>query len=161
MTARLAAYGIAGAVLAILATVAWVTVTGWRRDALALPGVEMRLAATIAAEETARAFRAARSREVAADESALAAAAARLPARPVRLCINPAPAGASAGTGSEGARTAAAAGLVPATVGGDPLQGPDVGPDVRALMLEAERVAAVARAAQAYAIEVGKLNANE
>lgn len=38
------------------------------------------------------------------------------------------------------------------------MPGPDVGPDVRALMLEAERVLAVARAAQRDLVELRRLN---
>lgn len=161
MSPRLAAYGLITAALALAATFVWITVAGWRADSLALPGVQMRLAATLAAQETANRFRAARSQEIAADEKRLADTAARLPPQPVRLCRNPAPAAPAAGAGSQGAGAAAAGGVVPGAVGEDPLQGPDVGPDVRALLMEAERVAAVARAAQADLVEVRKLAAEQ
>lgn len=157
MGPRLAAYGAITAALALAAIFGWVTVGQWRRDSLALPGVQMRLAATIAAEKTARAYREDRSKEIAADEKRLADAAAAVPARPVRLCVNPPVPAATAGAGPQGAGAAAGAGALPAGVGANPVPGPDIGPDVRALMLEAERVLGVARAGQRHAVEVEKL----
>lgn len=161
MGPRLAAYGVLLAVLAALVAGAWVTVAGWRSDSLALPGVQMRLAAEIAASRTARAYQRDRSKEIAADEKRLADAAAAVPARPVRLCVNPPVPATTAGAGPQGAGTAAGAGALPAGVGANPVQGPDIGPDVRALMLEAERVLGVARAGQRHAVEVEKLASHE
>jgi len=152
------AYGIASVVLLAILAGAVVTVQGWRADSKELPKVQMRLAATLAAEKVAKEFRSAREKEAIADEQKARDTAAALPVQPIRLCRNPVPAAPGTSPGGEG--TSAGAGVLPQGDGTDPLQGPDIGPDLRTLMLEAERVLKVARAAQRDSLAVREINPN-
>ena len=76
---------------------------------------------------------------------------------PVRLCRAPAPAVPSSGSTSAGAAGAAAgSGGDVGAAGGDPPQGPDIGPELRALALSCDKENAKLRALQRWATGSGE-----
>ena len=140
--------------------VAWMlaAVKGWHDDSQALPDVKRERDAAIAetaqvrADLTAEAFRLATINKGLSDENeALRSIRVNLPVRSVRLCTAARPAGeadpAAPGRGDAGP---AGAGLLPEEAGLHPAAGPDIGPDLYALMDEADEVVRRARGGQAY-----------
>ena len=129
LEARLIGYLIAAGAAVLVVT----TVLGWREDAKKLPQIEMQLAATLAAQETARRIRTEVTQDYANELERLRTAAARGP-RIIRVCDAPSvPAAGAAPSGTDD----------PAPEGGQ-LQGEtgrDIGP---ALYAEADRADALA-----------------
>ena len=143
LPARTLAYAITIATVAAGGWLLWHTVTGWRDDARRLPEVEMKLAATLAAQETARRIRAEVTQDYAAEIERLRTAAARGP-RVVRVCDAPSvpgPGAAPGGTDDPGA----AGGELPSSAGRD------IGPALYAEAERADALAAQLRALQAWA----------
>lgn len=142
--------------IGLVVVAAFLIVNHWRNDSLALAAAQaadkqhQREAAEQYAalqEAYATVLRASRGYQ---DE--LAEIAARpVPSSPVRLCIKPArraagvPAGAAAG--GPGAAVPAA-GVVSSGDRADLVEGPDIGPDLRAFAVKCEQVSAQGRAIQ-------------
>jgi hypothetical protein len=140
--ARLILYAV---FLALLAGAGFV-VNGWRKAADKLPQVEMRLAATLAAQETARKIREEVTKDYANEIERLRVAAARGP-RVIRVCD--APSVPATGTASGGTDD-------PGTSGGEFPQtaGRDIGPALYAEAERADALAAQLRALQAWAKKI-------
>lgn len=139
LEARLIGYLIAAAAAALVVTTVW----KWRSDAQKLPQVEMQLAATLAAQETARRIRAEVTQDYAAEIERLRTAAARGP-RVIRVCDAPSvpgPGDAPGGTDDPGAE----GGQLPSSAGRD------IGPALYAEAERADALAAQLRALQAWA----------
>lgn len=147
----------AGVVLACLLWV-FLVLKGWHDDSQALPGVKRDRDAAIAATAQVRADLLAEAERLAgvnkglSDENeTLRGVRAATPVRSVRLC-------ASQGTAREGDLAApggsdagpAGAGELPQAPGRDPEPGPEIGPDLYALMDEADEIVRRARGGQAY-----------
>ena len=142
LPARTLAYAITVAALALGGWLLWHTVTGWRDDARKLPEVEMKLAATLAAQETARRIRAEVTQDYASEIQRLRDAAARGP-RVIRVCDAPSvpqPGAAPGGTDDPGAP----GGELPQAAGRD------IGPALYAEAERADALAAQLRALQAW-----------
>jgi len=137
--ARLIVYAV---LLALLAGAGFV-VNGWRKAADKLPQVEMRLAATLAAQETARRIRQEVTKDYASEIERLRTAAARGP-RVIRVCDAPSVPGPGAAPGGTDD---------PGTGGGELPQaaGRDIGPALYAEAERADALAAQLRALQAWA----------
>lgn len=140
--------GIRAIVTAVLAAIvvglvlaAVYVVLEWRDAAKQLPEVQMRLAATLAAQETARRLRADVVKGYTDELTTLRAAAAR-PPRVVRVCNDPVPVPGAAAGGTDGA--AAGAGVVREE------PGRDIGPALEAKLREADHLSAQLRALQAW-----------
>tara|TARA_R110000868_G_scaffold332979_1_gene593892 strand:+ start:205 stop:642 length:438 start_codon:yes stop_codon:yes gene_type:complete len=132
---RLLAYAlIAGAGLLVVTTV-----LHWRSEAQRLPAVEMRLAATLAAQETARRIRAEVTQNYAQELDRLR----NKPARVIRVCDAPGVPATGAAPGGTDA---------PGAPGGE-LQaetGRDIGPALYAEAARADTLAAQLRALQSW-----------
>jgi type II secretory pathway pseudopilin PulG len=129
LEARLIGYLVAAGAAILVVT----TVLGWRTDAKKLPQIEMQLAATLAAQETARRIRTEVTQGYANELERLRTAAARGP-RVIRVCDStsvPATGAAPGGTDDTGT----SGGELPQTTGRD------IGPP---LYSEADRADALA-----------------
>ena len=139
LEARLIGYAIAAGAAVLVVT----TVLSWRADAKKLPQVEMQLAATLAAQETARRIRQEVTQDYAAEIERLRTSAARGP-RVIRVCDAPSvpgPGAAPGGTDDPGA----SGGELPSSAGRD------IGPALYAEAERADALAAQLRALQAWA----------
>jgi hypothetical protein len=146
LEARLIGYAIAAGAAVLVVT----TVLSWRADAKKLPQVEMQLAATLAAQETARRIRQEVTQDYAAEIERLRTAAARGP-RVIRVCDAPpvsGPGAAPGGTDDPGA----AGGELPQAAGRD------IGPALYAEAERADALAAQLRALQAWAKKTTQVN---
>jgi type II secretory pathway pseudopilin PulG len=140
--ARLIVYAV---LLALLAGAGFV-VNGWRKAADKLPQVEMRLAATLAAQETARRIRQEVTQDYADELKRLRDIAGRGP-RVIRVCDAPSLPGPGAAPGGTDD---------PGTGGGELPQaaGRDIGPALYAEAERADALAAQLRALQAWARKI-------
>lgn len=148
---------LAGAVVA--GCIAWIILVlkSWHDDSAALPGVRQELSQSIQRNEQLRKDNAAEVNRAwtIADKyrvelAELKRVRAALPARVVRLCIEsaagvPAGSGGAAAPGGDDGSTAGA-GLLPQT----PRAGPDIGPDLYALIDQADEFVPAFRALQDY-----------
>ncbi len=144
----------------VAACLLWVflVVKGWHDDSQALPGVKRDRDAAIATAEQvtkdmlAEASRLATVNKGLSDENeTLRGIRAATPVRSVRLCLparSPNQADPAAPGGSDAGP--AGAGSLPEGAGRDPEPGPEIGPDMYALMDEADEVVRRARGGQAY-----------
>lgn len=138
LEARLIGYLLAALAMVFVVT----TVLNWREAAQKLPQVEMQLAATLAAQETARRIREEVTKDYASEIERLRAAAARGP-RVIRVCDAPPvsqPGSPAAGADDPGA----AGGEFPSSAGRD------IGPALYAEADRADTLAAQLRALQSW-----------
>lgn len=130
---------------------AWITVQGWRDDSHQLARVEAESAEKIAHLQRAYAAVLNASRGYQHELEVIRARPVR--AAPVRLCVEPravAPVSRAAAVDPGFGRPVPAAELVPDATRPDFAAGPDIGPELTALLRRADEVSAQGRALQEY-----------
>ena len=150
---RLVGFCIAG----LLAAWLWIVVSHWHEDSLTLPKVRAQAARDVAdaraAVETMKVqYKAAQAASAGYQRDLQDIRNRPVPTGPVRLCVPARPRVSAAGSPASGLGPATAlAGVVPGPTGSDFEEGPDIRPDLNALILRCEDVSSQVRGLQAFA----------